>query len=101
MFTNIKYDLARLLDIAKKDSISKNDIPEMNTNLGSLLMINLYYAREDKIDWELLLSILLEFVLFFEKYFLKDGKIKVPSIFQWPTIIKQLVELIKKVANVF
>jgi len=101
MFTDIKYDLERLLEIAKKDSISISDMPNITTKLGELLKINLYYAREDGINWELLLSILLEFVLFFEQYFLKDGKLKLPSIFKWPAIIKQLLELIKKVVNVF
>ena len=101
MFTDIKYDLERLLDAAKKDSISISDMPNITTKLGELLKINLYYAREDGINWELLLSILLEFVLFFEQYFLKDGKLKLPSIFKWPAIIKQLLELIKKVVNVF
>ena len=67
MFTDIKYDLERLLEIAKKDSISISDMPNITTKLGELLKIDLYYAREDGINWELLLSILLEFVLFFEE----------------------------------
>lgn len=97
MFTNIKYDLSRLLNAAKADSISLNEIGEMNTKIGDLLKVNLYYAKTEGIDWEMLLTILLEFVLLFEEYFLKDGKLKLPSIFKWPTILKQLLELIKKV----
>lgn len=102
MFANIKYDLERLLMCSRQDSLALEDIPAMNTRLGNILKGNLYYARaEGDINWELLLSILLEFVLLFESYFVKDGKIKIPSIFKWPTIIKQMVEIIKKIVDLF
>jgi len=101
MFTNIKYDLARLLDFAKQDSISIDDIPDMGTKLGDLLKVNLYYARQDGINWEMLLSTLLEFVILFEAYFLKDGKLKMPSILKWGTIIKEVLRLIKKAVEIF